>query len=107
MVLHDTKSFVTASQSLLSFGKWFFASCKSVGERLTSVWLLSKFEWSKCSFLDVRFVIGFDEQFFRRVGLEDAFGFGVLQSFLLTVNTIVPMRYQLHLTCIKDEYLNM
>ena len=78
-----------------------------MGERLTSIWLFSKFEWSKCSLLGVRVVIGFDEQFFRRVSLEVAFGFGFLQSFLLTVNTIVPMRYQLHLTCIKDEYLNM
>ena len=38
-----------------------------------------------------RFVVGFDEQFFRKISLEAASGDGTLQLFLLTVNTIVPM----------------
>ena len=52
-------------------------------------------------------VVGFDEQFFRRISLEAASGNRVLQLFLLAINTIVPMRYQLHLTCMEDEHLNM
>ena len=34
--------------------------------------------------------------------LEAASGNGALQLFLLKANTIVNMRYQLHLTCIKQ-----
>ena len=54
-----------------------------------------------------RFIAGFEEQVFRRISLEAASGNGVLQLFLLTVNTIAPMWYQSHLTCIKDKHLNM
>ena len=54
-----------------------------------------------------RFVVGFDEQFFRRMNVEAASGNGALQLFLLKVNATVPMRYQLHLTCLKDEHLIM
>ena len=40
--------------------------------------------------------------------LETASGRGgFLPLFLLTVNAIVPMRYQLHLIYIKDEHLKM
>ena len=52
-------------------------------------------------------VVGFEEQFFRRISLEAASSKGVLLLFLLTFNAIVPLRYQLHLTCVKDEHLNM
>ena len=52
-------------------------------------------------------VVGFVEQFFQGMSLEAASVNGVLQLLLLTVNTIAPMRYQLHLTCIKDEHRNM
>ena len=34
--------------------------------------------------------------------LEAASGNGALQLFLLKANTIVNIRYQLHLTCIKQ-----
>ena len=44
---------------------------------------------------------------FRRINLEAASCNGVLLLFLLTVNSTVPMRYQLHLTCTKDDHLNM
>ena len=46
-----------------------------------------------------RFVVGFKEQFVRRISLESASGNGALQLFPLTVSRIVPMRYQLLLTC--------
>ena len=49
-----------------------------------------------------RFAVGLDEQFYQRMDLEAASRNGALQLFLLKVNTIVPMRYQLHLTCIKQ-----
>ena len=45
--------------------------------------------------------------FFLRISLEAASSNVVLLMFLLTVNAIVPMRYELHLTCTKDEHLNM
>ena len=45
--------------------------------------------------------------FFLRISLEAPSSNGVLLMFLLTVNAIVRMRYQLHLTCTKDEHLNM
>ena len=54
-----------------------------------------------------RFLVALNEQFFRRINLEAASRNGVSQFFLLTVNRIVPMRYQLDLICIKDEHLNM
>ena len=57
--------------------------------------------------LPYRFVVGFKEQFVRRISLESASGNGALQLFPLTVSRIVPMRYQLLLTCIKDEHRNM
>ena len=57
--------------------------------------------------LPSKFKSGFEEQFFRRISFDAASGNGVLKLFLLAVNTIIPIRYQLHLTCIKDEHLNM
>ena len=54
-----------------------------------------------------KFAVGFDEQFFQRMNLETASGNGALQFYLFKVNAIVPMRYQLHLTCIKHLHFNM
>ena len=43
----------TVFQGLFTLGMLFFASCNSMSEctmmSLTSVWLLNKFDWSKCS----------------------------------------------------------
>ena len=54
-----------------------------------------------------RFALGLEEEFFQRISLDAVSGNGVLQLLPLTVNTIVPMQFQFHLTCIKDEHLNM
>ena len=54
-----------------------------------------------------KFVVVFGEQLFSVSSLEAAPNNGVLQLFRLTVNAIVPMPYQLHLTIIKDEHLDM
>ena len=53
------------------------------------------------------FVVGFDKQFFRGMKVVAASGNGILQLLILTVRTIVPTGYQLYLTCVKDENLNM
>ena len=56
------------------------------------------------------FVFRFDEDFFRRIKLEARLLLAMellLQLLFLTVNTTVPMQYQFHLTCIKDEHLKM
>ena len=54
-----------------------------------------------------KFVVVFGEQLFSVSSLEAAPNNGVLQLFRLTVNSIVPMPYQLHLTCLKDEHLEI
>ena len=54
-----------------------------------------------------RFVVGFNEQLFQRINLETASGNLILQLFFLIVNTVIPMQWQLHLTFLKDENLNM
>ena len=90
-----------------SLEKLFFVSSNSLGEctmiSLTSIWLLSKFDWSLellVGCFHYRFIVGFNEQFFRRMILEAASGNAVLQLFLLTVDAIFPLRYQLYLTCL-------
>ena len=54
-----------------------------------------------------RFIVRPEEQFFRRISFETASGNVFLQLFLLKVNTIVLVRYQLYLICIKDEHLDI
>ena len=54
------------------------------------------------------FVVAFGQQFFLTTSLEDASSIVVAQivSFYQLMQ-LFPMWYQLHLTCIKDEHLNM
>ena len=55
-----------------------------------------------------RFVVVFrDQGFFSKGSFVAASNNGVLQLFLLAANANVLMRYQLHLTCVKDEHLDM
>ena len=55
-----------------------------------------------------KFVVAFRQQFFLIISLEAASSIVVAQivSFYQLMQ-FFPMRYQLHLTCIKDEHLNM
>ena len=55
-----------------------------------------------------KFVVAFGQQFFLTISLEAASSIVVAQivSFYQLMQ-LFPMRYQLHLTCIKDEHLNM
>ena len=100
-----------ASQGLFPLGKFLYLSCTLwINAQLCSLLQydclanLAGLNATCWAFL-YGFVFPFNEQSFRRIKLDAGSSNGVfLQLFLLAVNTFVPMRHQLDLTCTKDEH---